>query len=65
MATVLHALQLERPKKRIAHTVYLDPDLAAMWTVTARKHKMRKVDIANQVFRAGLIALGELPPPAA
>jgi len=56
--------RLQQPKRRIPNTLYLDPDLDALWLEVATKHKMSKTEVANQVFRAGLIALGELPPPA-
>ena len=60
----VRTLKLEPPEKRVPNTLYLDPDLDALWLEVATKHKMSKTEVANQVFRAGLIALGELPPAA-
>lgn len=64
MSATRRAPTLKRPPKRVPNTLYLDPDLDKAWEEVAKKHGMKKADVANQVFRAGLVALGELPAPA-
>jgi hypothetical protein len=51
--------------ERIQFSLRVDPDLVRVLNRVGKAKGMKKVDVYNQALRWGLVALGELPPPAA